>query len=818
MASAHALSALAPATTQARAAACFHCGEAVPASPARLQVDGIQREFCCDGCAAAAQWISDARLDDYYRLRSEPAARATTDDADLALWDREEVIAEHARACPGGRELTLLTDGMRCAACAWLIDRALAREAGVLEVTANAVTGRIRIAWDPASTRLSTPLRRLAALGYRPYLATGDASEQARRRERNRWLLRLGVAGLGAMQAMMFAEALYLDTSGSMSHAMRDFLRWITFLVSTPVVFFAGWPFIAGSVRELRHRRLGMDTLIATSTLLAYFASLAETLRGGPQVWYDAAVMFVFLLLAARMLEQRVRNAATAQVDALARARPAFARRERGDGSCDLVQLGLLEVGDIVRIANGESVPADGVLLDDDAGFEESLLTGEADAVHKTAGMPVFAGTICRERPARIRITATGSTTRLSQLGRLVEHAQSHRPPLALAADRIAGWFVFALMACAVVTYAAWRIHDPSRAFEVALALLVISCPCALSLAVPAALAAANGAMAKLGVLPVRADALDRLACVTDVVFDKTGTLSDGRPRLAGIGTFNGMAQHEALRVAATLEHDSSHPLARAFAAPALRAAASDVVAHPGHGIAGSIDGVAWRLGQARFACGGTDDGAVWLGDGARAWARFEVHESERGDAAPALAALRRAGLALHLSSGDAAMAVEPFAKRLGIAHVHARQSPEDKLALVRKLQQQGRRVAMVGDGLNDAPVLAGADVSIAIGEGAALAQRAADLVLASPSLARIPAALVLARRTRRIVRQNFAWAIGYNLLALPLAVAGLVTPWVAALGMTLSSLAVTLNALRLARPPAATQAPAPGGAAGVRA
>ncbi|HEY1141276.1 MAG TPA: heavy metal translocating P-type ATPase [Lysobacter sp.] len=803
MTAAPALAAIAPVQARVSAGACFHCGEALPASPARLQVDEVERDFCCDGCAAAAQWIRDARLDDYYRLRREPASRAGDgDDSDLALWDREDVIAEHARAIPGGRELTLLTDGMRCAACAWLIDRALVRERGVIEVSANAVTGRIRIAWDPSLTRLSSPLRRLAALGYRPYLATGDASEQARRHERNRWLLRLGVAGLGAMQAMMFAEALYLDTSGSMSHAMRDFLRWVTFLVSTPVVFYAGWPFLAGCMRELREHRVGMDTLIATSTLLAYFASVIETLRGGAQVWYDAAVMFVFLLLAARMLEQRVRSAATAQMDALARARPSFAKREHADGSHELVPVAMLAIDNVVRIGNGEAVPADGVLLDAEAGFEESLLTGESHAVRKTAGMPVFAGTLCRERPARIRVTATGSTTRLSQLARLVEQAQAHRPPLAMTADRIAGWFVLALMACAAITYCAWRIQDPSRAFEVALALLVISCPCALSLSVPAALATANGALAKLGVLPVRADALDRLARVTDVVFDKTGTLSNGRPQLTGIETFGGLTRDEALRIAASLESDSNHPLAQAFPVAGSTASlrATDVAAHAGFGIEGIVEGARWRLGQARFACNGNDDDALWLGDGDRAFARFEVREHERADAACAIDRLRAANVALHLSSGDAVETVKRFAARFGIDDAHARQTPGDKLNFVRGLQQQGRCVAMIGDGLNDAPVLAGADVSIAIGEGAALAQRAADLVLASPSLSRIPAAMALARRTRRIVRQNFAWAIGYNLVALPLATAGLVTPWIAALGMTASSLAVTLNALRLAR------------------
>ncbi|MFZ2752669.1 MAG: heavy metal translocating P-type ATPase metal-binding domain-containing protein, partial [Lysobacteraceae bacterium] len=306
-------------------AACFHCGEPLPSQPVIETIADAPQPFCCTGCAAAARWIGDASLGDYYRLRQSDAVRVGTETIDYANWDREDLLAEHSVVVDGGREITLLTDGMRCAACAWLIDRALTREPGVREVAANAVTGRIRIVWDAARTPLSSLLSRLASLGYRPSLATGETRERERRRERNRWLLRLGIAGLGAMQAMMYAEALYLDTAGEMSVPTRDFFRWITFLVSTPVVFYSGWPFLEGMWRELRGRRLGMDTLIAGSTLLAYFASLLETVRGGVHVWFDAAVMFVFLLLAARMLEQRARGIASAQVDALARARPALA-------------------------------------------------------------------------------------------------------------------------------------------------------------------------------------------------------------------------------------------------------------------------------------------------------------------------------------------------------------------------------------------------------------------------------------------------------------------------------------------------------------
>ncbi|RYZ72674.1 MAG: cadmium-translocating P-type ATPase [Lysobacteraceae bacterium] len=790
---------------------CYHCGDTLPALPAQRVIDATTRRFCCDGCAAAAQWIGQAELDDYYRLRSEHASRVGTEPVDLSVWDRDEVLSEHAHPVEGGLEITLLTDGMRCAACAWLIDRVLAREPGVIEAGANAVTGRIRLSWDPARTALSQPLQRLVALGYRPYLAGGEARERERRRQRNRDLVRIGIAGLGSMQAMMFAEALYLDFGNTMSVPTRDFFRWITFLVSTPVVFYAGWPFLTGAWRELRERQPGMDTLIGGSTLLAYFASVYETLRGGTHVWYDAAVMFVFLLLCARMLEQRARAIATAQVDALARARPAFATRQRADGSRETVPISALAGDDVACVAVGEVVPADGLLLEA-ARFEEALLTGESHPVDKAAGDPVFAGTVCREQPARLRVTGTGSATRLSQLARLVEQAQAQRPALARGAERIARNFVSALLLVALAVYLGWRAYNPSRAFEVTLALLVISCPCALSLAVPAALAAAHGALARLGVLPLRDNALERLATATDIVFDKTGTLSDGRPLLDAVEVFTEIDDAQALRIAAALERDSGHPIAQAFAAaakargtdahPPLQASA--VRAVPGHGIEGVVEGRHWRLGQAGFAAATADDGRIWLGDGEHGVARFNLRESEREDARAAIDALRGLGLAVHLSSGDGLAAVRRFAAQLGIEDAHARQTPEDKLAFVHDLQGQGRRVAMVGDGLNDAPVLAGADVSLALGEGAALAQRAADLVLTGGSLARIPQAVRVARRSRRVISQNLAWALGYNLLALPLAAAGMVTPWLAALGMAVSSLIVTVNALRLARTPAA--------------
>ena len=346
-----------------RAGSCYHCGELLGDSPVHQQVEQASRDFCCSGCAAAAQWIHSASLDDYYALRSQPAGRAAPDASDLAVWDRMDVMSAYQRAVPGGCEVVLLTDGMRCAACAWLIDRALAREPGVREVVANAVTGRIRLVWNPAANRLSQILRRLIALGYRPFLAGGREEEAARRADTRRWMLRVGLAGIATLQAMMLAEALYLDPQHQMPASTRDFFRWLTFLISTPVIFYAGFPFLAGAWRELTQRRAGLDVLVSSATLLAWGASTFETVRGGPHVWFDTAVMFIFLLLAARMIEQRARRVAVARIDALARATPVLADRERADGSIEAVPVAQLARGEVVRVAAGANVPADAELL-----------------------------------------------------------------------------------------------------------------------------------------------------------------------------------------------------------------------------------------------------------------------------------------------------------------------------------------------------------------------------------------------------------------------------------------------------------------------
>lgn len=777
---------------------CFHCGEALPAVPPLLVFEGSEQAFCCEGCGAAAAWIRDAGLGDFYRLRQGDGAQVPLDAGDFRIWDREDVLSGHIVATPTGREITLVVEGMHCAACAWLIDRALLRQSGVQEVGANAITGRVRIGWNPQQTPLSRILLRLAALGYRPHLAQSEAAERERRRERKQMIARLGVAALGGLQAMMFAEALYLDSAREMPDATRDFFRWITFLVSTPVVFYSGWPFIAGMLRELRQRQPAMDTLVASSVLLAYFASLYQTLSGGLHVWFDAAVMFVLFLLAARFLEQMARRKASARLDTLARAQPALAWRIGADAR-EQVPVAALAAGDTVQVGAGEVVPADGQLLTHPAAFDESLLSGESVPVAKAPGDTLYAGSICVDAVALMLVERTGADTRLSQLTRVVERAQAQRPRVARLADTVATRFVSLLFVIAVLVFIAWYRVDPARAFEVALAVLVVSCPCALSLAVPAALATAHGTLARIGVLALQPDALESLARADTVVLDKTGTLTQGKPQRVSAEACDGGDVAPWLRIAAALEQAAGHPLAKAFADTATQGA-KNVRAVPGRGVSGNVAGVSYRLGRAEFACNGADDGGVWLGDGVQAFARFQIADPLRADARAAVDALRAQGLALRILSGDAPAAVAAVAAAVGITDYAARQSPEQKLAQVRDLQAAGHRVLMLGDGINDAPVLAGADVSMAMADGAPLAQRSADLVLTGSALMRVPQARTVARRCQQIIRQNLAWALAYNVLALPFAALGWITPGLAALGMAASSLLVTANALRLGR------------------
>lgn len=783
---------------------CAHCGESAE-RPIRASVDGVEHAYCCHGCAGAAAWIAEEGFGDYYRWRSAPGPRVDATD-DYGDWDREELLEAHAETVDGGRAIRLALGGMHCAACAWLVDKALRQAPGVCDVRANAVDGRLLLRWDPSQTPLSALLQRVGRLGYRPALLASPGRDAEQRRERRRQLVALGIAGLGTLQAMMFSEALYLDTAGAMPEATRDAFRWVTAAVSAPVVFIAGAPFLRGAWAEWRMRLPGMDTLIGGGIVLAWVGSLVETLRGGPQVWFDAAVMFVLFLLAARFLEARLRDANTARVDAIAGAQPAMAWRLRGD-RMEAIPARDLVVGDLVHVGTGHALPCDGTVEGEDAWVDEALLTGESTPLRRRHGERVMAGSHVHAGTLRLRATAVGTATAVSQIARHVAHAREQRPAIAGWAEAVARRVVAATLALSALVAVAWWVVEPSNAFPATLAVLVATCPCALALAVPAAIARAQSRLLARGVLALGPDALPRLASIDRVAFDKTGTLTRGEPQVLAAQSLAGRDVDELRGIAASLEVGVAHPLAKAFGPPPGGRAAEGVVLHAGEGVEGRISNGRWRLGRRRFAAMAddrtdTDDAGLWLSCDGRLEARFEVDDAPRDDAAATVSALARHGMAPRILSGDAEARVAALGERLGIdaAHRAARLSPEGKLAALRALQSAGHRVLMVGDGVNDAAVLAAADVSAAMASGASLAQRQADLVLLGSSLAPLHDAWRLARQTRAIVRQNIAWAIAYNGLMLPLAALGIVGPGLAALGMALSSLAVTANAWRIGR------------------
>ncbi|ANB18390.1 heavy metal translocating P-type ATPase [Dokdonella koreensis] len=793
--------------------ACFHCGEPVPADlrlTARVQ-DG-DRPVCCIGCRAAAEWIEGLGLADYYRLRSMPAQPVAT-PADYRAWDRPQLTRLHVRTTAADRaDVVVLVEGLRCAACAWLIERALGALPGVREVGVNVAARRVLLGYDPSRTRLSEVLAALARLGYAPHPLTADAIDSLRQRENRDALKRLVVAGLGAMQAMMYAVALYAGVFDGIDPAVRDFFRWLGFLVATPVVLYSARPFFAGALREWRSRRLSMDTPVAIAVALIYVASLVETLRGGHEIYFDSVSMFVFFLLAGRAIEMRARHRAGDVVDALARLQPPLAERRSG-AAFQTVGVHELVPGDTVRVGAGAAIPADGVLAGPACRVDESLVSGESAARRRQPGDPVIAGSLVLDGPVEITVQRIGPDTVLAGVVRLVTRAAAERPRLARLADARASRFVLRVLALTAITAAAWCAFDPERAFGAALAVLVVSCPCAFALAVPTALTRAVAVLAARGVLVVDADALEALATADRFVFDKTGTLSEPEIDLARSVVLRG-SRDDALAIAAALEQGSTHPLARALRRaagerPLPAAAALRHVA--GAGVEGTLDGRRYRLGRPAFVDAVATDEALVLSDRHGPLARFAIDERPREGAATLLQGLRDAGVGCGILSGDAPGRVAAMAARLGVADWRAGAQPADKLAHLAGLRGEGHVVVMVGDGVNDAPVLAGADVAVAVGEGAALAQAASGILLPAGRLDALLEARAIARCMLQTLRRNLNWALGYNLSVVPLAAFGLVPPWLAAIGMSLSSVVVIVHSLRIGRAP---RAPAPAASA----
>jgi len=848
---------IAPVTPGAVPAAdCYHCGLPLPAGfDFHVEIGGVARAMCCAGCCAAAEMIVGGGLGDYYRYRSQPGstppADSLADNEEILRLDRPAVQRRFARAEDGGfLGATLSIEGMRCAACAWLVERVLGACDGVTAVSVNLSSARCDLVWNPQLAKISDLLLKAERLGYRLRPYRPDEHEAMRRSEQQAALVRLGVAGLGMMQVMMFAVGLYAGALQGIELAYRDLLRWVSVVVATPVVLVSARPFFAAARRDLAARRIGMDVPVAAAIAIAYVASLVATLTHTGDVYFESVCMFTFLLTLGRYLEMRARHRCAAAVDAALRRSPATANRMAGD-TLDVVAVEELVAGDRVLVRPGESVPADGLVIEGRGSVDESMLTGEHWPRFKRPGDNVVGGTRNGDSPLVVAVEHTGAETVLAGIVRLLDRAGSERPRIAQLADRTAAWFAPALLVLAATTAACWYAIDPARSLWVTLSVLVVTCPCALSLATPAALAAATGGLLERGFLITRTHVLESLARATDVVLDKTGTLTGGRFRIVRTHAVAGLDAAACTRLASMLEARSEHPIARAFEFTQAGGAvseygagtASDVVAEAGCGVEGVIDGRRLRIGRPRWvaalcdagdandadvrslqlhraqrstsapdpdasvagtpadaACDVSQSPVSWilLGDGRGPLAWFGLEDGVRSEAQRSVTALAGMGLRVHMASGDSEPVVRALAHRLGIESFHACASPSGKLELVRRLQREGRVVVMVGDGVNDAPGLGGAQVSVAMGGGTDLAMSRSDAVLLRDDLGSLIDALALARLTRRVIAQNLVWAVLYNLVALPLAAAALVPPYLAAIGMSASSLLVVGNALRL--------------------
>ena len=815
------------------ASACFHCGLPVPPGAYYpIKYENHPQQTCCAGCQAVAQTIIDSGQGAYYVHRTALPVSPQQIEAELAqlgLYDLPEIQQSFVRVEDEHiREAALMLENIVCAACVWLNERHMAALPGVLSVDINYATRRARVRWDESRIQLSAILKAVSDIGYLAHPFDPARSDDMHKRERNTAIKRLAVAGLGMMQVMMYALPAYSATD--LAADTRVLMRWASLVLTIPVVAYSAWPFFVGAWRDLKRRTLGMDVPVALGVGTAFVASVYSTFSGHGEVYYDSITMFVFLLLTGRFLEMNARRRAGAAVEELVKLIPAATTRlphwpARDEEPAPVARLA---VGNHVLVRPGETLPADGVVVEGSSAVSEAMLTGESLPLSKTIGAQLVGGSLNQASPLVMRVEKLGADTRLASIVRLLDRAQSEKPRIAQLADRAAAWFVGVLLVITVLVGLAWYVIDPSKVLWIVVSILVVTCPCALGLATPAALTTATGRLTRLGLLTTRGHALETLARATDLVFDKTGTLTYGRLNVRSVVPLDGRSEADVSALAAALEAGSEHPIAKAlrqdrpegerlaaYPSRVLRAATpptltvSQIRNTPGLGVEGTINGHAYRLGAPRFAAAESappdaDGGVSWvaLAEDHQLIAWFALADTPRPDARAALDALRHQGLRLHLLSGDGEAAVQASARQLGIADWRAGALPEDKLVYVQALQSQGRIVAMVGDGINDAPVLAAAQVSIAMGEGADVAQAAADMVMLGGRLAILSEGVALARKTQQIIRQNLGWALGYNLIAIPAAALGYVTPWLAGIGMSGSSLLVVLNALRLSGAP----------------
>lgn len=908
---------------------CFHCGDPVPEPPFHTDILGQSREMCCMGCQLASQSIVEAGLEQYYLDRSEinRTASLPTQLTRLEAYDHDEIKSQFVYAQDGMSVAELSVNNLRCAACTWLIESRLDELDGISQCQVNLTNQRMRVIWDEDKLPISRILGVINEIGYEAKPYRQDTHEAMLARHNSQMLLRLGIAALGSMQAMMYAVAIYFGEYSDMLIFQRDFLRWVSLFVSTPVFFYAGVPFFTSAWSAIRARQVNMDVPVSIALVVTFFASLYATITGQGETYYDSVSMFIFFLLAGRYIEHNARlkaatmandlvvvepvlvqkiaedkdaaarilqlieqntlnntaldsdalsdnnteqvlnpnnNLTTKGTTTIAKSMPNFMQSmdaniqqltlriaqewqqvnhkpsntilaEGGSEKKQMVTAHSLQVGDIIMVEAGSEIISDGILLSSTATVSQSLLTGEGDLIIKTQGDYIVGGAQNDSQPFEMLVTALPEDSQIGLIDRLMNRAMSEKPKLAQQADKLARWFVARILVLSALVFIGWYIVDPSQAIWATVAVLVATCPCALSLATPIALTVATNRLASYGFLTTRGHTLQTLAEITHVAFDKTGTLTYGKPNLLNIELLashdttatNNEEKDKLLAIAAALEVGSRHPIAHALLTAAYQLhlpATQSLQYYPAGGVEAMIDGVLYRIGHVDFALDRTGHAANADNDliidlathrassavvlscqnrQSNTWqalACFYFNDKVRDSAKSMLDTLKELGIEPVMLTGDPSSQALIMAEELGMKAAYNGLSPTDKVNHIQALQAKGAVVLMVGDGINDAPVLAAADVSTSIAGAADLAQVSSDSIVLNGQIEAITAAKRIADKTKRIIKQNLRWALIYNSSVLIPAALGYVPPWLAAIGMSLSSLFVVLNALRLKR------------------
>ncbi|MBH0028605.1 cadmium-translocating P-type ATPase [Pseudoalteromonas sp. SWN29] len=784
---------------------CFHCLESVPNGfSASVIIDDKAQPMCCIGCQAVAQNIVDQGMTDYYKYRTVRAGKVEQlvpeQLAFIKSYDNEDIQDEFIATTDNISEVLLSVEGITCAACAWLIEKQLLNLNTVKRVDVNTSTNRAMIQWDKTRTPLSEVITALAKIGYKAYPFQADTEAQQKQQTAKAYIRRLGVAGLMTMQVMMFAFAMYFGMFSGMDSNFEQYFRWISLVLASPVVLYSALPFLTNAINGLKAKQLNMDLPVSLAIFGAFGASCYATFMEVGEVYFESVCMFTFLLLLGKYLEFRARLKASEFTANLQKLLPLTARTINESGDELIIAAKKLKLNDIVLIKAGETIPADGELIKGKTTVDESMMTGEHQPVTKFIGHNVYAGCVNHDGVIEIKINKIGQNTLLNQIIRLQHNALTKRPKLVEITDKVAQWFIACLLIFASLTAIGWYQIDPEHAFWITISVLVATCPCALSLAIPTALTCAVATLTRKGVLIKQAHVLETLSQITLFAFDKTGTLTQGKFSLDEVDIIDKQyTKTQILDIAARLERYSEHPIASAFdeITPAQHNL-DNVEVHPGLGISAQDATHHYAIGKSGWFDSKKSNAQASLYINKQVVARFYFVDKVKNDAKKLIESLQSQNLTCHMLTGDASDAGQKVAKQLKLESVQSGCSPQDKQTAVEQWSSQNEVVAMVGDGVNDSPVFASAHLSIAMETGADISKNSADVVLLNSDLASIDHLLNVAKQTRRIIKQNLALSLLYNASILPLAALGLVAPWMAVIGMSASSIIVISNSLRL--------------------